>query len=108
MAHNEMAIYVPAIDAARRPTSPGHLDRNFPRRQRLVANRRSTMTLKSKIAALAAVLTVVADPAFTGDQDTATELRDSGRDVPERRTPVRANACSGAYASVVNHARSHK
>jgi len=66
------------------------------------------MTLKSKIAALAAVITVVAAPAFAGDQDTATELRDSGRYVSELVTPVRANAYSGAYASVVNHARSHK
>jgi hypothetical protein len=62
------------------------------------------MTLKSKIAALAAVITVVAAPAFAGDQDTATELRDSGRYVPELTTPVRANAFNGAYAS----ARSHK
>ena len=66
------------------------------------------MTLKSKIAALAAVITVVAAPAFAGDQDTATELRDSGRYVPELVMPVRANAFSGAYASVVNHARSRK
>jgi hypothetical protein len=62
------------------------------------------MTLKSKIAALAAVITVVAAPAFAGDQDTATELRD----VPELVTPVRANAFNGAYASAVNHGRSHK
>ena len=62
------------------------------------------MTLKSKIAALAAVITVVAAPAFAGDQDTATELRDSGRYVPELTTPVRANGFSGAYASAVTAA----
>ena len=66
------------------------------------------MTLKSKIAALAAVITVVSAPAFAGDQDTATELRDSGRYVPELVTPVRATAYGGAYASPVDHARSHK
>ena len=66
------------------------------------------MTLKSKIAALAAVITVVSAPAFAGDQDTATELRDSGRYVPELVTPVRATAYSGAYASAVEHQRSHK
>jgi hypothetical protein len=63
------------------------------------------MTLKSKIAALAAVITVVAAPAFAGDQDTATELRDSGRYVPELVTPARPNAFGGAYASVVDHGR---
>ena len=66
------------------------------------------MTLKSKIAALAAVITVVSAPAFAGDQDTATELRDSGRYVPELVTPVRATAYGGAYASAVNHGRGHK
>ena len=66
------------------------------------------MTLKSKIAALAAVIAVVSAPAFAGDQDTATELRDSGRYVPELVTPVRANAFHGAYASAVEHQRSPK
>jgi hypothetical protein len=66
------------------------------------------MTLKSKIAALAAVITVVAAPAFAGDQNTATELRDSGRYVPELVTPVRATAYGGAYASAVNQGRERK
>ena len=52
------------------------------------------MTTKSKIAALAALITFVAAPAFAGDQDTATELRDSGRYVAQVTVP------SGAYASV--------
>jgi hypothetical protein len=50
---------------------------------------------KSKIAALAAVLTVFAAPAFAGDQDTATLLQDSGRYVPQALVSIP----SGAYAS---------
>jgi hypothetical protein len=65
------------------------------------------MNTKSKIAALAALITFLAAPAFAGDQDLATELRDSGRYVPELVAPVRANAFSGAYASAVNHGRGH-
>jgi hypothetical protein len=67
-----------------------------------------TMNTKSKIAILATLVTVIAAPAFAGDQDTATELRDSGRYVPELTTPVRANGFSGAYASAVEHQRSQK
>jgi hypothetical protein len=52
---------------------------------------------KTKIAALAAVLTVLAAPAFAGDQDTATLLQDSGRYVPQARVSVGVPA--GAYAS---------
>jgi hypothetical protein len=63
------------------------------------------MTINSKIAALAAVITFVAAPAFAGDQDLATELQDSGRYVPELVTPLRANTFGGAYASAVNHGR---
>ena len=65
------------------------------------------MNTKSKIAILATLVTVIAAPAFAGDQDTATELRDSGRYVPELVKAVRANAFSGAYASAVNHGRGH-
>ena len=61
------------------------------------------MSTKSKIAILATLMTVVAAPAFAGDQDTATELRDSGRYVPELVMPSRANAFAGAYASAVDH-----
>ena len=51
---------------------------------------------KSKIAILATLATLVAAPAFAGDQDTWTELQDSGRYVPQ----ARLNAIpSGAYAS---------
>jgi len=67
-----------------------------------------TMNTKSKIAILATLATVVSAPAFAGDQDTATELRDSGRYVPELVTPVRVNAFNGAYASAVEHQRSPK
>jgi hypothetical protein len=65
----------------------------------------TNMTSKSKIAALAALITIVAAPAFAGDQDTATELRDSGRYVPELVTPVRPSTFGGAYASAVDHTR---
>jgi len=65
------------------------------------------MFTKSKIAILATLVTVVAAPAFAGDQDTATELRDSGRYVPELVMPVRATAYSGAYASAVTPAHFH-
>jgi hypothetical protein len=64
-----------------------------------------TMFTKSKIAILATLVTVMAAPAFAGDQDTATELRDSGRYVPELVMPVRSNAFGGAYASAVDHGR---
>jgi hypothetical protein len=60
------------------------------------------MSTKSKIAILATLVTVIAAPAFAGDQDTATELRDSGRYVPELVMPSRANAFAGAYASAVD------
>ena len=66
------------------------------------------MFTKSKIAILATLVTVIAAPAFAGDQDTATELRDSGRYVPELVMPVRATAYGGAYASAVNQGRGHK
>jgi hypothetical protein len=65
------------------------------------------MTSKSKIAALAALITIVAAPAFAGDQDLATELQDSGRYVPELVNAVRSNTFGGAYASAVNHGRAH-
>ena len=56
------------------------------------------MFTKSKIAILATLVTVIAAPAFAGDQDTATELRDSGRYVSELALP------SNAYASAVTAA----
>jgi hypothetical protein len=59
------------------------------------------MTTKSKIAALAAVITFVAAPAFAGDQDLATELRDSGRYIPQVTVPT------GAYASARKAAHVH-
>jgi hypothetical protein len=51
------------------------------------------MSNRTTIAALAAFMTVMAAPAFAADQDTATELRDSGRYVSETSLP------SNAYAS---------
>jgi hypothetical protein len=66
------------------------------------------MTTKIKIAALAALITFVAAPAFAGDQDLATELQDSGRYVPGLAAPARANTFGGAYASAVNHGRGHQ
>jgi hypothetical protein len=61
------------------------------------------MFTKSKIALVAALLTAIAAPAFAGDQNTATELRDSGRYVPQMNEPARADTTfSGAYASAVH------
>jgi hypothetical protein len=54
-----------------------------------------TMT-KSKIAVLATLATLVAAPAFAGDQNTWTELQDSGRYVPQAHLTA---IPSGAYAS---------
>ncbi len=55
------------------------------------------MSNRTTIAALAAFMTVIAAPAFAADQDTATELRDSGRYVSELALP-------SAYASAVTAA----
>jgi hypothetical protein len=60
------------------------------------------MTNRTTIAALAALMTVLAAPAFAGDQDTATELRDSGRYAAETTLP------SNAYASAVTTVQSSK
>jgi len=57
------------------------------------------MSNRTTIAALAAFMTVIAAPAFAADQDTATELRDSGRYAAEITLP------SNAYASAVTGAR---
>jgi hypothetical protein len=51
---------------------------------------------KSKIAILATLATLVAAPAFAGDQNTWTELQDSGRYVPQAALTT---IPSGAYAS---------
>ena len=56
------------------------------------------MSNRTTIAALAAFMTVIAAPAFAADQDTATELRDSGRYAAEITLP------SNAYASAVTTA----
>jgi hypothetical protein len=52
---------------------------------------------KSKIAVLATLATLVAAPAFAGDQNLWTELQDSGRYVPQAGVTA---IPSGAYASV--------
>ena len=57
------------------------------------------MSNRTTIAALAALMTVIAAPAFAADQDTATELRDSGRYAAEITLPA------NAYASAVTGAR---
>ena len=57
------------------------------------------MSNRTTIAALAAFMTVIAAPAFAADQDTATELRDSGRYAAEITLPA------NAYASAVTAAR---
>lgn len=55
------------------------------------------MSTKSKIAAIATLATLIAAPAFAGDQDSATLLQDSGRYVPQAQTLI--NVPTGAYAS---------
>jgi hypothetical protein len=60
------------------------------------------MSNRTTIAALAALMTVLAAPAFAGDQDTATELRDSGRYAAEVTVP------SNAYASAVTTVQASK
>jgi hypothetical protein len=62
-----------------------------------------TMSTKSKIAAIATLATLIAAPAFAGDQNTATELEDSGRYVPQAQVLV--NVPSGAYASARHEGR---
>jgi hypothetical protein len=52
---------------------------------------------KTKIAVLATLATLIAAPAFAGDNTTATELQDSGRYVPQAH--VLTSIPSGAYAS---------
>jgi len=46
------------------------------------------MTSKTTIAAIAAFITVVAGPAFAGDQNVNTLLRDSGRYVSQVNEPA--------------------
>jgi hypothetical protein len=69
-----------------------------------VTQRRETMAMKFMVAA-AAVLAVLAGPALAGDQDLETELRDSGRYVPQANLPeVRmpgARLRSGPYALAI-------
>jgi len=65
------------------------------------------MSTKTTLAAIAALVTVMASPAFAGDQDLVTELQDSGRyyGVDYTANPLRL---SGAYASVkAPRARAH-
>jgi hypothetical protein len=68
------------------------------------------MTFTSKIATIAALATVLAGPAFAGDQDLATELQDSGRYFGTDYTVNRPNVArtfGGAYASAVRPAHPH-
>ena len=46
------------------------------------------MTSKTTIAAIAAFIAIVASPAFAGDQNLNTELRDSGRYVSQVNEPA--------------------
>ncbi len=56
-----------------------------------------------------AVLAVLAGPTLAGDHDLATELRDSGRYVPQANLPEvkmpGVSQWSGAYASAIKPAR---
>ena len=66
------------------------------------------MSIKLTITA-AAILAVLAGPAFAGDHDLETELRDSGRYVPQANLPeVTApgvGLASGAFASAARPVR---
>jgi hypothetical protein len=66
------------------------------------------MSMKLMITT-AAVVAVLAGPALAGDHDLETELRDSGRYVPQANLPEMkmpgANLQSGVYASAVAPAR---
>lgn len=66
------------------------------------------MSIKLTFTA-AAVLAVLAGPALAGDQDLETELRDSGRYVPQANLPeVKMPGMglpSGAFASATKPAR---
>lgn len=53
----------------------------------------------TKIAVIATLATLIAAPAFAGDQNTATELQDSGRYVPQAQLSLAPATFSGAYAS---------
>src|SRR5258705_12731181 len=57
----------------------------------------------------AAILAVLAGPAFAGDHDLETELRDSGRYVPQANLPDEKmpgmSLPSGAFASAARPAR---
>jgi hypothetical protein len=59
------------------------------------------MATRSNIAAIAAVITVLGSPAFAGDQDLITELRDSGRYYGIDYTANPRHA-SGAYAQAID------
>src|SRR5216683_1048782 len=54
-----------------------------------ISNRRTTMpSKKTTVAAIAAFIAIVASPAFAGDQNVNTLLRDSGRYVPQVNEPA--------------------
>jgi hypothetical protein len=69
------------------------------------------MSMKFMIttAALMTVLAGLAGPALAGDQDVETELRDSGRYVPQANLPEvkmpGVRVPSGAYASAMKSTR---
>jgi hypothetical protein len=59
------------------------------------------MTSKTTIAAIAAFITVIAGPAFAGDQNVNAELRDSGRYVLQMNEPA-THYTSHAHVSEVS------
>jgi len=62
------------------------------------------MSAKTNIAALTAILTALAAPAFAGDQNPATELQDGGRYFGIDYT-ANPQHLSGAHASAANAPR---
>jgi hypothetical protein len=62
------------------------------------------MSAKTNVAALTAILTALAAPAFAGDQNPATELQDGGRYFGIDYT-ANPQHLSGAHASTAEAAR---
>lgn len=64
------------------------------------------MNTKTKLTIAAVLFSVIASPAFAGDQDSATLLATSGR-IIEQPASVPANAYASAAWSKHRHAPAH-
>lgn len=67
------------------------------------------MSKITHIAAIAGLLAALSSPAFAGDQDVYTELRDSGRYVPEASLPDWNGNWAGTHGNAVkSEQRAHR